>query len=59
MALSPELQLLKTALEATEREPAILREDVVERMREKLASGELGRDAVQLADRMIDHLLGQ
>lgn len=58
VALSAELQLLKAALEATADAPGV-RQDRVERMREKLASGELGRDTVLLADRMIDHLLGR
>ena len=35
-----------------------VRQDLVERMRAKLAAGEIGNDPGRLADRMIDHLLG-
>ena len=35
-----------------------IRHDLVERMRAKLAAGEIGKDAERLADRMIDDMLG-
>jgi flagellar biosynthesis anti-sigma factor FlgM len=35
-----------------------IRHDLVERMRAKLAAGEIGTDAERLADRMIDDMLG-
>jgi flagellar biosynthesis anti-sigma factor FlgM len=35
-----------------------IRYDLVERMRAKLAAGEIGKDAEPLADRMIDDMLG-
>lgn len=34
-----------------------IRQDLVERMRAKLAAGDIGSDAGRLADRLIDHLL--
>jgi len=34
-----------------------IRHDLVEKMRAKLAAGEIGTDAERLADRMIDHML--
>ena len=35
-----------------------IRYDLVERMRAKLAAGEVGKDAERLADRMIDDMIG-
>jgi flagellar biosynthesis anti-sigma factor FlgM len=46
-------QAIRAAADAPE-----IRQDVVERARQKLLSGELGRDVEGLADRMIDSLLG-
>lgn len=54
--LSPDARLLVDAARAAEQAPAI-REDLVQRMRQKLASGELGDDALKLADQIIDRLL--
>ena len=54
--LSSDAQLLHGALKAAADLPAT-RTDKVEEARRKLASGELGRDAGQLADRLIDDLL--
>ncbi len=34
-----------------------IRQDLVDRMRAKLAAGDVGSDAGRLADRLIDHLL--
>lgn len=54
--VSANAQLLSAAVKATTDAPAV-RSDVVERMREKLAAGEVGQDAGRLADRLIDDLL--
>jgi flagellar biosynthesis anti-sigma factor FlgM len=54
--VSADAQLLTAALKATNNSPEI-RTDVVERMRQKLAAGELGSDSGRLADRLIDDLL--
>lgn len=35
-----------------------IRHDLVERMRAKLAAGEVGKDAERLADKMIDDMIG-
>lgn len=56
--LSPEASLASEALKAADQTPAI-RQDKVERARQQLAAGEIGRDAGQLADRLIDHLLSE
>lgn len=56
LQLSSEAQLLHNALKAANDAPAT-RADKVEAARQKLASGELGSDAAQLADRLIDDLL--
>jgi flagellar biosynthesis anti-sigma factor FlgM len=54
--VSADAKLLTAALKATNSSPEI-RADVVERMRQKLAAGELGQDSGRLADRLIDDLL--
>lgn len=54
--LSPDAQLLSAAIREA-GQPAGIRTDVVERMRAKLAAGEVGTDAGRLADRIIDGLL--
>jgi flagellar biosynthesis anti-sigma factor FlgM len=36
-----------------------IRHDLVDRMRAKLAAGEIGKDAERLADKMIDDMIGQ
>lgn len=54
--LSPDAQLLHRALKAATDGPAV-RSEKVEDARRRLATGELGRDANALADRIIDHLL--
>ena len=51
--LSGDAQLLQAAIKAAEKAPAI-RQDVVEKMRAALAKGEIGNDAQQLADSMLD-----
>lgn len=48
--------LAATAKKAADEAPDI-RQDLVERMRAKLAAGEIGTDAEKLADRMIDNML--
>jgi hypothetical protein len=53
--LSSDAQLVTSAVKAAEGAPAI-RQDAVERARQKLMAGEIG-DPVKLADRLIDHLL--
>ncbi|MBI4264103.1 MAG: flagellar biosynthesis anti-sigma factor FlgM [Acidobacteria bacterium] len=55
--VSAEAQLLTTAIAAAQNAPEI-RTELVERMRQKLEAGEIGRDSGTLADRMIDDLLG-
>jgi flagellar biosynthesis anti-sigma factor FlgM len=57
LALSPEAQLLKATLDRAAGEPEI-RQDLVRRMRELDARGELGRDAGKLADAILDNWLG-
>jgi flagellar biosynthesis anti-sigma factor FlgM len=54
--VSADARLLTDAMKAASDAPAI-RQDVVDRMRRVLASGELGQDSTRLADRVIDHLL--
>lgn len=54
--LSSDAQLASSAVRAATDAPSI-RHDVVERARQKLVAGEIGRDALKLADRLIDHLL--
>lgn len=56
--MSPDLRLIESALRAAEASPEI-RQDVVQRMRELLDRGEIGADTRQLAERMIDDLLGR
>jgi flagellar biosynthesis anti-sigma factor FlgM len=56
--LSPDARLMETAVKAVEKSPAV-RQDVVERVRAKLAAGEVGNDPVRLADRIIDNLLSR
>jgi hypothetical protein len=58
VGLSPDAQLLGSAVRAAGQTPDI-RPDVVERARRKLAAGEVGRDVVRLADRMIDTFLAR
>ena len=55
--VSNDARLMSTALQEASKGPAI-RQDVVERARQKLAAGEVGNDPLRLADRMIDSLLG-
>ena len=54
--LSPDLQLVRTAVDAAAQVPAV-RGDVVDRMRALLAQGGVGSDASRLADAMIDSWL--
>jgi flagellar biosynthesis anti-sigma factor FlgM len=54
--VSADARLLSSAVTAAERAPEI-RQDVVERARQKLAAGEIGNDPARLADRIIDSLL--
>ena len=56
--VSNDAHLMSSALQAANKAPAI-RQDVVERARQKLAAGEIGNDPVRLADRMIDSLLSR
>lgn len=58
VSVSADAKLLSTALAAAEAAPEI-RQDVVERVREKLAKGELGTDAAALADALLDDVLGK
>ena len=54
--LSSDVALAAAALKAANKVPDI-RTELVDRMREKLAKGEVGNDAYKLADAMIDDLL--
>jgi len=54
--LSSDAQFASSAVRAATNAPAI-RQDVVERARQKLLAGEIGQDPLKLADRLIDHLL--
>ncbi len=54
--LSSDVQLVNQAVKAAEDAPAI-RQDVVDRARQKLMAGEIGGNSLKLADRLIDHLL--
>ena len=56
--VSADAKLLSAALSAAGG-PQEIRQDVVERAREKLAKGELGNDAAKLADAMLDDVLGK
>ena len=54
--VSEDARLLNAAVQAAASAP-VTSETAVERARQKLESGELGRDAEKLADKLIDHLL--
>lgn len=54
--LSTDVEFVKSAMRAATDAPEI-RQDAVERARQKLAAGEVGQDLVRLADRLIDHVL--
>jgi len=56
--VSPDARLFTSAVREVARAPEV-RQDVVERARQKLAAGEIGRDPLQLADRIIDSLLSR
>ena len=56
VVLSGDAKLLNEAIQAARRLPDF-RAELVTRMQQKLDSGELGRDPVQVADRMIQRLL--
>jgi flagellar biosynthesis anti-sigma factor FlgM len=54
--VSADAKLLSEAMKTAATTPDI-RTDVVERMKQKLAAGEVGNDAGRLADRMLDSIL--
>jgi flagellar biosynthesis anti-sigma factor FlgM len=54
--LSTDVGLVNSAMRAATDAPEI-RQDAVERARQKLAAGEVGQDLVRLADRLIDHVV--
>jgi flagellar biosynthesis anti-sigma factor FlgM len=54
--VSEDAALAASARRAADAAPD-LRQDLVDRMRAKLAAGEIGKDPERLADRLIDHLL--
>jgi flagellar biosynthesis anti-sigma factor FlgM len=56
--VSNDAQLLNAALTAAEGATEV-RQDVVERVREQLAKGELGADPAALADALLDDVLGK
>jgi flagellar biosynthesis anti-sigma factor FlgM len=56
--VSKEAQLVTSALKAAQDAPAV-RQDVVERARQALNNGEVGKDSRKLADKLIDTLLNR
>ena len=58
VSLSTEARSLAHALKAADLGPQI-RRDKVDQARQKLESGELGRDTIRLAESIIDHLIDQ
>lgn len=54
--VSADAKLLAAATDAAQKTPEV-RTELVERMKQKLAAGEVGNDSGKLADRMIDDLL--
>ena len=56
--VSEDARLMTSALKAANDAPAV-RQDLVERMRKLLESGELGKDSAKVADKLIDHLLNK
>lgn len=54
--VSADAKLLSEAVKTAQAVPDI-RADVVERMKQKLAAGEVGNDAGRLADRMLDDIV--
>jgi len=55
--VSEDARLLNEALKAAAATVEESSESRVERARQKLAAGELGKDSERLADKLIDHLL--
>jgi flagellar biosynthesis anti-sigma factor FlgM len=58
VVVSPDAQLFTSAVREVSRVPEV-RQDMVERARQKLAAGEIGRDPLKLADKIIDSLLSR
>ena len=56
VVLSASAALVGHAIRAAEQAPEISR-DLVDRLRTKLETGEVGADAERLAERLIEHLL--
>lgn len=56
--VSKDAQLMSSALQEASKAPAV-RQDVVERARQKLAAGEVGNDPERLAERMIENMLSR
>lgn len=54
--VSDDARLMDDAVREVQRAPEV-RQDVVERARQKLAAGDIGRDPFKLADKIIDSLL--
>jgi flagellar biosynthesis anti-sigma factor FlgM len=54
--LSSDVELVSKAVKAAGETPAI-RQDVVQRAKQKLMAGQVGHDTIKLADKLIDHLL--
>lgn len=54
--VSEDARLLNAAVQAA-TSASVTSETAVERARQKLESGELGKDAERLAEKLIDHLL--
>lgn len=57
LKLSPDAQLVQSGVEAAAKLPPV-RNELIERMRALLASGELGTNPDVLADAIIDNWLG-
>ena len=58
VVLSEDARLASDAIKAASKAPEV-RQDVVERARARLESGELGKDLNRLADKIIDNLLSR
>jgi flagellar biosynthesis anti-sigma factor FlgM len=56
--VSADARLFASAVREVARAPEV-RQDVVERARQKLAAGEVGQDPLKLVDKIIDSLLSR
>jgi flagellar biosynthesis anti-sigma factor FlgM len=56
--LSAEAQFVSTVIRAAQNAP-VIRQDLVEQMRQKVAAGDVGKDLGRLADRMMAQMSAQ